>query len=157
MNIYDWAVKWNVPAEAMHDLTNFLTAATTEPKPMKGKSEAAVQAAVELEMAEKGGLFFRNNVGVAFREDGAPVRFGFANESAEENRRLKSSDLIGLRPIRITQAHVGRIIGQFVVRETKKVDWVYKATPRELAQLNFIILISLNGGDARFANKVGTL
>jgi len=96
-------------------------------------------------------------VGAMASPNGSFVRFGLANDSQAVNAVFKSSDLIGIRPVLITQEFVGKTIGQFVAREVKKHDWVYKNTPREKAQKSFIDLINNLGGDAAFATGEGTL
>jgi len=85
------------------------------------------------------------------------VRYGLANDSPQINNILKSSDLIGIRPILVTQDMVGKTIGQFVAREIKCEGWIYKATDREKAQKNFIDLINGLGGDAAFTTGEGKL
>ena len=44
-----------------------------------------------------------------------------------------------------------------MAREVKKSDWVWTATEREEAQLNFINIVNDKGGDAAFAKGMGTL
>ena len=114
------------------------------------KSEATVSKAVRLTFAHRGGMLWRNNVGVLPDARGIPVRFGLANESKQMNTHIKSSDLIGIRKIIITEAMVGMTIGQFVAREVKHSDWVYTGTPKEVAQLNYINIVISMGGDACF-------
>ena len=146
-----WTALWGIPREALDDLA--ATAPSTTP--VRGESEAAVQAAVRLDAARRGWLLYRNNSGACQDRSGRHIRYGLANDSKRVNDVFKSSDLIGLRPLEITQEHVGRVIGQFVALECKKRRWVPgKSTgedrKRELAQLNFMLRISALGGLARF-------
>lgn len=67
------------------------------------------------------------------------------------NEQIKSADLIGIRPIKITQAHVGKVIGQFLSREAKPQTGNIRQHNAEQAQLAWINL-TLLGGDACFAN-----
>ena len=152
-----WAARWHIPPAAMADLqTNLLGLDGTPGSPV-GKSEAAVQNQVRLEASRKGGRLWRNNVGAGYSEDGSFMRWGLANDSANVNRVIKSADLIGLRPVRIEQKHVGLVLGQFVSREIKTAGWRYAGTDREVAQLNWATLVNTLGGDARFATSEGTL
>ena len=114
-----WAARWQIPPAAMADLQTRLLGLDGTPGAVSGKSEAAVQSQVRLEASRKGGRLFRNNVGAGYAEDGAFIRWGLANDSAQVNKVIKSADLIGLRPVLIEQRHVGLVIGQFVSREVK--------------------------------------
>lgn len=157
MNLNQWAIKWGVPFAALEDLRHSFGTIDYTVIPKEGESEAAVQTKIRLEGASKGVLLMRNNVGVLMNEAGTPVRYGLANDSKKLNEKNKSSDLIGINPILITHDHIGHTIGQFVARETKRESWRYSASPEEIAQLNFLENIEAMGGDAKFANKVGTL
>lgn len=153
----DWVVRWNIPPGAIAELQSRVLGLDGTPGAAAGKSEAAVQSQVRLEASRKGGRLWRNNVGAGYAEDGSFMRWGLANDSAAVNRLVKSADLIGLRPVTITKAHVGQVIGQFVSREVKAAGWKYRGTEREVAQLNWATLVNTLGGDARFATGEGTL
>lgn len=157
--IITWALRHNISAQALHELSELfgLNGGHELPPAVKGVSEEAVQAAVRLEASRKGVTLFRNNVGVLADTTGRPVRYGLANDSKQLNGILKSSDLIGIRPVLIEPHHVGSIIGQFVARECKKVGWRYKGDEREVAQLAWAQLIISKGGDAAFCTGEGTL
>ena len=152
-----WARKWGVSSEAIRDLEAGLGLAGVIT--LSGESEAAVQTRVRLDEVRRGGRLWRNNVGAAYMKGGGFLRYGLANESAQMNKVIKSSDLIGLRPVRITPHHVGTTIGQFVAREIKDGNWTYSGTEREIAQLAFGTLVIKLGGDFRFTNgsDIGTV
>ena len=153
MSLTDWAQRWGVPREALRELA----ACHLDPKPQSGTSEAAVQVSVRLEGSRKGLRLWRNNVGVLRDDRGVPVRYGLANDSKAMNTTIKSSDLVGIRPLLIRQHHVGTTVGQFVAREIKASDWRYRGSKREEAQLHFIMLVASMGGDAAFATGEGPL
>lgn len=158
MNLEQWAIKWGVSYEAIQDLRKQFGAINTDPvTPVRGNSEAAVQNEIRLEASKAGLRLWRNNVGAIKDERGVPVRYGLCNDNAQLNASLKSSDLIGIRPVLIQPHHVGTVIGQFVAREVKAPTWRYTATTREMAQLRFLELVTSLGGDACFANSVGTI
>ena len=158
MNLEQWAIKWGVSYEAIQDLRKQFGAINTGPvTPVRGNSEAAVQNEIRLEASKAGLRLWRNNVGAIKDERGVPVRYGLCNDNAQLNASLKSSDLIGIRPVLIQPHHVGTVIGQFVAREVKAPTWRYTATAREMAQLRFLELVTSLGGDACFANSVGTI
>ncbi|MEG1884859.1 MAG: hypothetical protein RR182_01125 [Alistipes sp.] len=158
MQLEQWATKWGVSHAALADLRNQFGMINTDPvAPLKGNNEAAVQAHVRLEASRVGGRLWRNNVGAIQDSRGVPVRYGLANDSKQMNDVIKSSDLIGLRPVLIGPQHVGATIGQFVAREVKEPTWHYTGSAREVAQLKFLELVASLGGDAAFATGVGTL
>ena len=158
MTLNEWALQWGVPHAALEDLRRRMGTVSTEPnEPAFGLSETAVQTNIRLEASRCGARLWRNNVGGTYTQEGAFLRYGLANDSKAMNKLIKSSDLIGLKPVRIEQRHVGHIIGQFVAREVKEQGWRFGATERENAQLAFLQLVTSMGGDAAFANSTGTL
>ncbi len=140
-------------------------------------SEAYVQSLVRLEAPRAGVRLFRNNVGMLRNDEGQPVRFGLANESAPVNRELKSGDLIGWRKLVIDidmLIAAGGVItvAQIVSRECKRPDWTPAPPPppgwlpahgghklflREEAQRRWAALVNADGGDAEFCLGEGTL
>ena len=153
-----WATVWGVGPHAMQDLYGRLTVDSSDGEPSKHRGEADVQAAVRREGADKGLLLFRNNVGALVDARGVPVRYGLANDSKAVNARIKSADLIGIRPVLITEEHLGRLIGQFVSREIKAPGWRYNPNDaHEAAQMRWATLIASKGGDACLTDRVGTL
>lgn len=159
-NLAAWALKHHVSLEALDELRcGVLAEVPPPPPPPRGASpEAYAQSLVRLEAPHKGVHLWRNNVGVLEDKTGRPVRFGLMNDSAQLNARIKSSDLIGVRPVTITPQHVGQTIGQFVARECKRPDWTFHPNDaRETAQQAFIALVLSLGGDAAFATGQGTL
>lgn len=145
----EWAIKHNVSHAALAELYAEWGLEGTLPFggaiPGRG-SEAAVQQAVRLEATRAGCRLWRNNVGAGTLEDGSWLRWGLANDSPGVNKVLKSSDLIGIRHD-----------GVFMAREVKPAGWRYSGTEREVAQLNFIKLVTRLGGDACFATGPGTI
>lgn len=120
-------------------------------------NEATVQALVRLEAARAGHVLYRNNVGVLLDARGVPVRFGLANDSAAVNEHVKSADLIGIKRVVVTPDMVGRTLGVFLSREVKAEGWHFTGTPREVAQLRWIDLVTSYGGDAAFCTGTGSL
>jgi hypothetical protein len=155
-----WAIRNRISAQALDELTlifNPLISTPTIPAGVNPQSEAAVQALVRLEAAHKGLRLWRNNVGALLDSRGVPVRYGLANDTAQLNRTVKSGDLIGWRPLRITPEHVGSKIAQFVSRECKRPGWQYGGDDHQRAQLKWAELVNADGGDAKFCTGEGTL
>ena len=115
------------------------------------KSEHEVQDAIRREATGLGWRVWRNNVGVAFDTKGRPVRYGLANDSKAVNTHIKSSDLIGIRPVMVTAGMVGETIGQFIAIEVKHESWKYSGSDREIAQFRFLSLVGSMGGSAAFS------
>lgn len=130
-----------------------------------GKSETWAQQQARLAIAQAGGMSWRNNVGAMkakevhqcpachfkFEVKQAPLRWGLCNDSTQLNARFKSSDLIGIMPVRITPDMVGSTLGQFVSVEVKRPGWVYKGDAHEKAQLAWLELVASKGGVATFS------
>lgn len=157
MLLSQWAKQWNIPDQAIADLRMLLGAGHSGIAPKDGMSEAGVQSIIRLEASQKGCRLWRNNVGGTYTPEGSFIRYGLANESASVNKQIKSADLIGIKPIRITQNMVGMVIGQFMSREIKSANWRYTGNEREAAQLRWAELILSLGGDACFAIGTGTI
>lgn len=156
-NLFMWAQKWGISTAAVKDLIDELGAGQPSINTVPGTSEAAIQSQVRLEGSRNGCRLYRNNVGACQDSTGRHIRYGIANESKKMNEHIKSSDLIGIRPVKITEDMVGSTIGQFMAREIKAGGWQYAGTDREQAQLRFLELICSLGGDACFANSVGSI
>ncbi len=153
MNEFEiWSRRHNVSPQAMVELVRILAepcdVVRTDFEPM---SEAGVQALIRLAAPKRGGILYRNNVGVYSDNRGVPVRYGLANESKRMNRRAKSSDLIGWLPAMFG----GRMRAIFTAIECKKAGWRFRPNdPREAAQNHFMQLVRAGGGIAGFVTCV---
>lgn len=148
MNFEEWEKRHPVAAAELYQC--FAPEFGSAPMP-PGTSEAATQQKARITAAQAGAFAWRNNVGVLKDENGTPVRFGLANDSAKLNRNIKSSDLILMIPRTITRHDVGSTIAQFGAVECKAAGWEYKGTPRERAQRAFLTLVRRFGGFATFS------
>ena len=157
MILDDWARAWDINPQAIVALRIEYGLFSTDPVALTGSSEGAIQNKIRLEASKKGMRVWRNNVGACMDDNGNFIRYGLANDSKQMNDNIKSSDLIGLRPVVITREMVGRTFGLFIAREVKHSLWKWGGTPRERAQLKFIELVNSYGGDAAFATGEGTL
>ena len=118
-------------------------------------NETAAASHIILDAAQCGAYLWRNNVGVLRDINGRPVRYGLANESKEQNERIKSSDYIGVTPTLITQEMVGQVVGIFTAVETKKTGWKFRLSDkRAVAQKAFHDIVLYAGGYAGFASTV---
>lgn len=99
------------------------------------KSEKRIEQEVILKASQLGATVFKNDVGFAVTQNGCPISFGLAKGS---------SDLIGIAPIKITSAMVGKTLGIFLSIEIKKdKQGSYKATKEQKRWLAFV---EKNGG-----------
>lgn len=156
MTIYEWAQRWNIPQQAFEEFLN-IVAPLNNSNHLDKIDEVAIQNAVRIEATKKDARLWKNTSGAAYTQTGNFIRFGLGNDSEKINKVLKSSDLIGIRKIKITHAHVGEYLGQFICREIKNSKWKYSDTQHEQAQLNWINFINAMGGDACFACNTGTI
>lgn len=157
MKLVNWAYRHGVSRLAIDELFQIMGVGNDITSSVATGGESQVQDKVRLEATQKGCRIWRNNVGACKDETGRVIRYGLCNDSVVLNKRIKSSDLIGIRPVVITQEMIGHTIGQFLAREVKKPGWVYKGTDREKAQLAFGEMIISLGGDFSFANDTGTI
>lgn len=156
--LHAWAARHGVTSEALADLARIVAPPLApDAPPAHSDSEAYAQSLVRLEAAQHGVRLFRNNNGALKDDKGRLVRFGLGNDSPAVNERLKSSDLIGWRPVVVTPAHVGATIAQFMAREIKPRGWRFTGGGRETAQAAWIQLVLADGGDACFASGEGTI
>jgi len=146
-------MRHRIGPEALQDLRRVLELCPPPPQNPADLSEGATQGAIRLEARRRGATLWRNNVGVLPDRMGRPVRFGLANDSAKLNERVKSSDLIGITPVKIGAAQLGRVLGVFTAVECKRGVWGWTGTGREKAQRRFIDLVRLYGGLAQFARS----
>lgn len=90
-------------------------------------SETVNQQQARLIMSRLGGHAWRNNsgAGVVTDEYGneRQLRWGLANDSAQLNAEIKSSDLIGITPVLIEPHMVGYYLGVFTALEVKPSGW----------------------------------
>lgn len=107
--------------------------------------EHDIQSIIKVKASEEGCRLWRNNVGALTTTDGRFIRFGLANESKSMNDVIKSADLIGIRPIIITQDMVGTKVGVFLSREVKRPN----APPPHPAQVRWMEIVNALGGDAK--------
>lgn len=150
--VHQWATDWGFPAHAAVDLMARLGMgfAMKEFAELEGWSESAVQTKVRLDAAKVGMLLWRNNVGALMDDTGRMLRYGLCNDSKELNKKIKSSDLIGINSVLIEERHLGTVMGQFAAREVKEYGWRYTGDPHEEAQAKFGQIVIARGGDFKF-------
>jgi hypothetical protein len=158
MILDDWAALWGVSRAALFDLRMRLGVESLPALDVKGGdgSETRQQSLVRIDAATNGVWLTRNNVGALLDARGVPVRYGLANESAAQNKVVKSADLIGIRSVLVGPQHVGQTLGVFVSREVKHEGWTWKGDEHEVAQLNWCNFVLSKGGDAAFCSGPGS-
>lgn len=158
MDIFEWADKHGVTDSALAELhAVFAEGSISTDSTHANMSEGGVQSRVRLGMSKLGMATWRNNVGGFKADNGQFVRYGLCNDTKQLNEAFKSADLIGIRPVMITQEWVGHVIGQFVSIEVKEGDWAYSGKGREAAQVRWMELVNRYGGYAKIINNEGDL
>lgn len=154
IQLMQWAAQWGVPMEAIRDLQQRIGTAPEMhqlPDRQPGRSEAAVSADAVRQARELHGAYcWRNNSGGFTDDNGNHIRYGLGNISKQVNDVMKTPDYVGIWPYHVTQADVGRTIGQFYAREDKAEGWVFTGAGRERAQMNFGELVIRLGGKFHF-------
>lgn len=117
-------------------------------------NETAVKQRTQLAFANIGPIW-RNNSGAFKDETGRMIRYGLCNDSAQLNKLIKSSDLIGITPVMAFLASTGQWhrLGVFTALEIKETGW--HPTPsdeRAIAQAKFHDIVREAGGFAGFVN-----
>lgn len=117
--------------------------------------ESTVQNLTRLEFANIGPIW-RNNSGAFQGPNGQWVRYGLGNDSSKLNKRIKSSDLIGITPVTAYVASLERwaVLGVLTALEVKEPGWVYDPrSERETAQKRFHSIVRASGGFAGFVTN----
>jgi hypothetical protein len=114
-------------------------------------TEAALQSIIRRDFAYIGPIF-RNNVGACEDATGRLIRYGLGNDSAQLNREIKSSDLIGITPVTAYLASIGwTTLGVFTALECKAPGWHMRPSDdRARAQARFHDIVRQAGGFAGF-------
>lgn len=150
-DLYAWAHKHGVSAHAQIELMDMLDPSRQTMIQDGGSSEAAVQAVCRVIAPRYQASLWRNNNGAHMTNDGRHVRFGLGNDSTKLNKRWKSSDLIGITPVKSTNA--GQIFGVFTAVECKSPGWNSPKNDRDRAQAAFHNTVRSKGGIALFAQS----
>lgn len=116
-------------------------------------TEGDLQNEIRIHTSQRGWRLFRNNNGAMQDATGRWLRFGLANDSKAAGEALKSADLIGIRPVLVTQEMVGKVIGQFASVEVKAPGYRPGNTKREVAQRAWAKLVTELGGFATITDR----
>lgn len=117
-------------------------------------SEMALQQQLRILAAQRGTPLLRNNSGACRDDSGRMIRYGLGNDSERINKHFKSSDLIGIWPVKITQDMVGQTLGVFFAVEVKRPGWRFsESDDRARAQKAFGDWVIQHGGFFTFATS----
>jgi hypothetical protein len=123
-------------------------------------NEAALQSIVRRDFPIlTGGVLYRNNVGACEDATGRLIRYGLGNDSAQLNREIKSSDLIGITPVTAYLQSCGWVtLGVFTALEIKRPGWhMTTGDERAKAQEKFHTIVREHGGFAGFVTDLSDL
>jgi len=151
-DLYQWAHRHGVSAQAQVELMDMLDPSRQTMITGGGSSEASVQASCRVAAPRYQSSLWRNNTGAVTTDDGRHVRFGLGNDSTKLNKIWKTSDLIGITPVRATR--IGQVFGVFTAVECKTPGWSSPKNDRERAQGAFHNTVRSMGGIALFAQSV---
>lgn len=156
MILHQWATRWGIPEQAIQELRGAMGSSAPDAPTCSGLfGEAAIQQQTRLRAAQRGARLFRNNVGACEDKSGRVIRYGLANDSSGMNSVFKSSDLIGITPVRCS---CGVVHGVFTAYECKAANWKYsEADKRSVAQYAFIKFVLAYGGIARFVTDANQI
>ena len=163
MNLATWCQRWwhVLPPDAQDEFNRVMQPHSFSQPDHSEKSESAIQADIRLAASQSyRAPLWRNNNGAAMmqaheNEQPRHVRFGLGNDSAKVNKAWKSSDLIGITPVQISIAHIGKTLGVFTAVEVKTPGWhLTPGDKRAQAQSNFMNSVATFGGFAGFAQSV---
>lgn len=119
------------------------------------QDESSLGQAIQIEAPFHHCQLLRNNSGAFQTAEGRWVFFGLGNISKKHSDRIKSSDYVGFRSVRITPEMVGTTVAVIVAVETKAPGWKRNIkNARENAQDAFISWIKAAGGRAGFASSI---
>ena len=146
-----WAERHGVSSDAMAELSSIIDPSLPL-NPSGNEGEAMVQSKLRVYAATVGCSLWRNNNGAARDDQGRFIRFGLGNDSQKLSAVWKSSDLIGITPIKDKAS--GKTYGVFTAVEAKRSGWIKPTNDREKAQMNFLRTVTTMGGIAMFAQSV---
>jgi hypothetical protein len=155
MILSEWAKRHRINDEALQELKIIMGRFYSEVYPVSKinqKSEKVIQQYIRLKESQYGNRLWRNNNGATYDQTGRMIRYGLGNDSVSLNKKIKSSDLIGITPKIIQPRDIGSTWGIFTSIEVKKDGWRYIGTEQEKAQYAWIKLIISMGGIAKFSN-----
>lgn len=149
--LHAWAHKHGISAKALADIPTCVIPAACQPPPnLIAEGEAGVSARLQVEASERGWRLWRNNRGACVDNSGRHIRYGLANTSKRMGDAIRSADLIGIIPRRITFEDAGKTIGQFVSVEAKApgVDVTRRKDKHTMGQKKWAEVVRSLGGEA---------
>ena len=151
----DWANRHAVTPAALAELYLLMGFTPETPEVLNGKAESFVQSAIRLAAPPRGYLLGRNNRGALKDERGIPVRFGWLNDTAANDKVCKTGDLLGYQSGWFRDYDTGEPVkvAVFAMIECKRAGWKgYNPNDKhENAQMRAIQMVLSAGGIAAFS------